>query len=182
MTKTPQFESVYKKLSKPVLKFIAKRIGARPQATEDVFEETMTAAWKGWNTFKHKSSYFTWVCRIALNKIADYYRGQIHERSKIVAPFLEELAYLEDDRISPEEKLALQDLRVSIRNCLNLLPDEKRNLLYLRYWEEMSIKQISKQFGTSERAVEGKIYRAKILLKDVFENEYPEMSKVFTKE
>jgi RNA polymerase sigma-70 factor (ECF subfamily) len=182
MTKTPQFESVYKKLSKPVLKFIAKRIGTKPQVTEEVFEETMTAAWKGWNTFKHKSSYFTWICRIALNKIADYYRGQVHERSRFVAPFLEELAFLEDDSISPEERMALQDLRVSIRKCLNVLPEEKRNLLYLRYWEEMSIKQIAKQSGISERSVEGKIYRAKLLLKDIFTDKYPEISKVYSKE
>ena len=182
MTKNPRFESVYKRISKPVFKFIAKRIGAKQQITEEVFEETMTAAWKGWNTFKHKSSYFTWICRIALNKIADYYRGQVNERSKIVAPFLEQIAYVEDENISPEEKLALQDLRVSIRNCLNILPSEKRNLLYLRYWEELSIKQIANQFGTSERAIEGKIYRAKHLLKNVFEEKYPEMSKIYSKE
>lgn len=177
--KTTQFEKIYKQLSTPVYKFIAKRIGARPDVTEEVFEETIVAAWRGLKTFKHKSSYFTWICRIALNKIADYYRGQIHERSRLIAPFLEDLAYIEDENILPEEKLALQDLRVSIRKCLDILPTKKRNLLYLRYWEEMTIKQIAMKFGMSERSIEGQIYRSKQLLKKILENEYPESSKVY---
>src|SRR3989344_3903145 len=115
MTKNPRFDAIYKSLSTPLYKFIAKRIGVKPQIAEEVFQETMTAAWKGWNTFKHKSNYFTWICRIALNKIADYYRGQVNERSRFVAPFLEEIAFIEDNRILPEEKLALDDLRFSIR-------------------------------------------------------------------
>lgn len=181
MPKTTRFDSYYKKFSKPLFKFIAKRLGAKPQATEEVFEETMVAAWKGFNTFQHKSTYFTWICRIALNKIADYYRGQINERSKLVAPILEEIAYVEDTNISPEEYLALQDLRVSLRNCLNLLPNKKRNLLYLRYWEEMSVKEIAKIMGMSERSVEGKIYRSKQLLKRLVESEEPETAKIYNK-
>lgn len=178
---TSSFESTYKKLSKPVFKFIAKRLGTKPQITEEVFEDTMVAAWKGFETFKHKSSYFTWVCRIALNKIADYYRGQVNERSKYVAPLLEEIANIEDNSLAPEEQIALDDLRVSIRNCLNILPPEKRNLLYLRYWEKLTIKQIAKQTRSSERKVEGKIYRAKQTLKTIFEEQYPETSKVYIK-
>ncbi len=173
------FDIVYKQFSKPVYKFIAKRIGAKPSVAEEVFEETIVAAWKGMGAFKHKSSYFTWICRIALNKIADYYRGQIHERSKLVAPFLEDLAYIEDPNIRPDEKIALDDLRLSLRNCLNLLPMDKRNLLYLRYWEDKTIKEIAKQLGTSERAIEGKIYRSKQMLKSIFENENPEASKEY---
>ena len=181
MPKTTRFDPLYKQLAKPVFKFIAKRIGASPHATEEVFEETMVAAWKGFKTFNYKSSYFTWVCRIALNKIADYYRGQVHERSKFVAPFLEEIANIEDNCLSPEEQMALDDLRVSIRNCLNILPGEKRNLLYLRYWEKLTIKEIAKRTGSSERKVEGKIYRAKQSLKTIFEEEYPETSKAYVR-
>lgn len=181
MLKNPRFEKVYRQISKPVFKFIAKRIGATPQAAEEVFEETMIAAWKGFNTFKNKSSYFTWICRIALNKIADYYRGQINERSVYVAPFLEELANIEDNNLNPEEYLALEELRVSIRNCLNILPSEKRNLLYLRYWEKLTIKEIAKRVGSTERKVEGKIYRAKQSLRTIFEDKYPETSRAYIK-
>lgn len=142
-------------------KFIARKIGAEQEAVEEVFSETVLAALNGWHTFKHKSSYFTWLCRIALNKIADYYRDQVHERSIIVVPTLKEFANLESKEISPEERLALSELRKSVNDCLNLLPPEKRRLLHLRYWREFATREIAKTLGVSVRAAEGKLYRAR---------------------
>jgi RNA polymerase sigma-70 factor (ECF subfamily) len=63
--------------------------------------------------------------------------------------------------LSPEEDLALKELRKSVNDCLNLLPTEKRRLLWFRYWADMSYDEISKIMGISRRAVEGQIYRAK---------------------
>lgn len=177
--KKARFENIYKSVSKPVIRFIAKRIGRDERAVDEVFSNTISAAWKGFNTFEHKSSFFTWICRIALNKIADYYRGQVHERSKFVAPILEDIANIEDCGLKPEESYMLQELRVSVRRCLDILPTEKRNLLYLRYWKDMTIKKIAKTLNVPERVVEGKIYRAKKLLKKIISSEVTETSKIY---
>lgn len=161
MAASKTFERVYKKFSLPLTKFIAKRMGATQPEVEIVFEETIVAAWKGLHTFRHKSSYFTWLCRIALNKIADYYRDQVHRNSKIVVPLIEALTKADFKNLSPEETLALKELRASVNDCLNLLPPEKRRLLQFRYWYDMSYTQIGKILGLSDRAVEGKLYRAR---------------------
>lgn len=161
MSQNPHFEDLHKKFSTPLFRFIAKRIGAKPEATEEVFEETVIAAWKGFKTFKYKSTYFTWLCRIALNKIADYYRDQIHERSHIIVPTLKAMSLIEAGDISPEERLVLNDLRDNVNACLNLLPTNVRKLLWYRYWRGMSYDQIAKVMDISVRAVEGRLYRAK---------------------
>jgi RNA polymerase sigma-70 factor, ECF subfamily len=169
------FAAVYKTFGTPLMKFIFKRLGADQDVAEEIFAKTIDSAWKGFGTFKYKSSYFTWICRIALNKIADYYRGQINERSRFVAPLLEDIANIEDKNLTPEEDLVLQELRVSIRDCLNTLPTDTRKLLYLRYWESLTIKQIAKELNVTERSVEGKIYRGKLLLKKILMVEHPEI-------
>jgi len=161
MSQNPHFEDLHKKFSTPLFRFIAKRIGARPEVTEEVFEETVIAAWKGFKTFKHKSTYFTWLCRIALNKIADYYRDQVHQRSHIVVPTLKAISLIEANDIAPEERLVLLELRDNVNTCLNLLPYKKRRLLWFRYWMNLSYEQIAEALGISERAVEGRLYRAK---------------------
>jgi RNA polymerase sigma-70 factor (ECF subfamily) len=161
MSQNPHFEDLHKKFSTPLFRFIAKRIGAKPEVTEEVFEETVVAAWKGFKTFKYKSTYFTWLCRIALNKIADYYRDQIHERSHIIVPTLKAMSLIEAGDISPEERLVLNDLRDNVNACLNLLPTNVRKLLWYRYWRGMSYDQIAKVMDISVRAVEGRLYRAK---------------------
>jgi RNA polymerase sigma-70 factor (ECF subfamily) len=161
MTKNPHFDSLYRSVSSPLYKFIAKHLRRDQTAVEEVFEETIVAGWKGYKTFEHKSSYFTWLCRIALNKIADYYHDQVNENSRIIVPLIDSLIYIDKDNLSPEEKLALKELRASVNDCLNLMPYEKRRLLWFRYWKDYSYEQIGKMLGISERAVEGQIYRAK---------------------
>ena len=156
-----KFEKIYKELALPLTKFVMKRTGADSKEVDEVVQETFVAAWRGWNTFKHKSSYFTWLCRISLNKIADYYHDQVHKNSRIIVPLLDAISDIDNKSLSPEENLALKELRSSVNDCLNLLPVEKRKLLWFRYWKDMSYGEISKIMGISKRAVEGQIYRAK---------------------
>lgn len=157
----PRFDNQYKKYSKPLIKFIAKHLHREENAVEEVFEETIVAGWKSYKSFKHKSSYFTWLCRIALNKISDYYRDQVNEKSKFIVPLLDSLTYIDNDKLTIEESLALKELRASVNDCLNLLPYEKRRLLWFKYWMDYSYEKIGKILGISERAVEGRLYRAK---------------------
>ena len=156
-----KFESAYKDFVLPLTKFVMKRTGSDKKEVDEVVEETFVAAWRGWNTFQHKSSYFTWLCRIALNKIADYYHDQVHQNSRIVVPILDAITDIDYKSLSPEENLALNELRTSVNNCLNLLPPDKRKLLWFRYWKDMSYAEISRMLGISEKAVEGQLYRVK---------------------
>lgn len=158
---TMQFEKLYKQFVGPLTKFVFKKIGSDPDTAEDIIAQTFEAAWKGYKSFKNKSSFFTWLCRIALNKIADYYHDQVNRKSRLVVPLIDAMANADSDSLSPEELTALNDLRASVNECLDLLPPDKRKLLQFRYWYNLSYTEISKIMGISERAVEGKIYRAK---------------------
>ena len=169
------FETVYKNIALPLMKFIVKKVGGRQDAVDEVFSRTIIATWQAWNSFNNKSSYFTWICRIALNKMADYYREEIHRESVFVAPLLEEFASASINELSPTERMALDELRSATRACLSLLPKEKKRLLFLRYWKQMTIKQIATQLGLSERAVEGKLYRARRKLDQIISVEHPDI-------
>ena len=161
------FQVIYKKLALPLTKFIVKRVGGDQDAVEEVFSRTLEAAWKGWNSFEHKSTYFTWLCRIALNKAADYYRDQVNERSRIITPTFKRLAEYKSSELSPEEYLVLEELKVGVNDCLNLLPYKTRRLLWLRYWKELTLFEIAKMMGISERAVEGRLYRARATMEEI---------------
>lgn len=155
------FESVYKKLALPLTKFIIKHVGGNPEAVDEVLSVTAISGWKSFKTFKHKSSYFTWLCRIALNKIADYYRDQVHAGSRIIVPLLGNLNISDDKSLSQEEKLILDELKTSVNNCLNLLPPQTRRLLWFKYWKDLSTREVAQILKVSRRAVEGRLYRAR---------------------
>lgn len=187
-SKTPQpqkslkyrsFAIAYKKFALPLMKFLVSRMGGNKDAAEEVFSQTVEAALKGCHTFEHKSTYFTWVCRIGLNKMADYYRQEINERSLFIAPAFETIAKIGSQELNPEEKLALDELKGCVLECIRLLPYEKRQLLYLKYWKDLSHKEIGRIMGLTERAVEGQLYRAKQALKYTIEEKYPDLAPAF---
>ncbi len=173
--KYKSFEKLYKEAALPLMKFLVKRTGGDTEVAEEVFSRTVESALTGYYRFENKSTFFTWVCRIGLNKIADYYRDQVHQRSRIIVPLFEELAEAKDSSLTPEEQLAVNDLRANLGRCLAVLPDETRKLLQLRYWEELSIKKIAHLLGISERAAEGKLYRARAELRVIVNEKYPDL-------
>lgn len=163
-----KFNKLYKDHISPLTRFVFKKIGSDPIEADRIVNETFEAAWKGYKTFKHKSSFFTWLCRISLNKIADYYRDQINRRSHLVVPTLKKLSQIESKEITISEKMVLDELREKVNQILNLLPLEKRRLLWYKYYRDLSYKEISVILQISPRAVEGKLYRAKLAFEALF--------------
>lgn len=153
------FKKIYLVVARPLRCFIAKRTGESEQVIDEIFSLTISAAWQGYKSFKKKSSFFTWVCRIALNKIADYYRGQVHKQSQFLAPFIEDLVI--PDLASFEEQLALEQLKLAVNKCLDLLPTDVRKILQLRYWQEATLAEIGQFLGISTKAAEVRLYRAR---------------------
>lgn len=169
------FEQLYRKFSRPVLKFILHRSGGDLEAAQEVVQDTFVSAFKSFHTFRSKSSYFTWLCKISLNKLADYYRRQVHYRSKVVVPALYTLDSLIDPALSPEEKYSLKELRRNVNACLDLLPRQYRQLLHLKYYRQLSGKKICLILNLQPRQLEGRLRRARIALAKVVSSLHPEL-------
>ena len=152
---------LYRKFGQRILKVLLKRNGGDLTVAEQVLQDTYVAAFKSFHTFHHKSTYFTWLTKIALNKLADYYRGQVNKNFQLPID-------LPTLGLSHEEKMALDELKFQVNACLNLLPSEYRRLLHLRYYEELSLKQIAVQLQITPRQLEGRLYRAKKLLGRIY--------------
>jgi len=163
------FDLLYRQLGRKILGLLLKRNGGDLAAAEAVVQDTFIAAYKSFHTFNNKSSYFTWLCRIALNKMADYYRDQANKKSKTIVPTLHGLSQILSPEISLEEQLMLEDLKTKVNNCLDLLPSEYRKLLQLKYYADLSNQQICLKLDLTERKLEGKLYRAKKALAKAYE-------------
>ena len=157
----PTISFLYKTLGQKILKLILKRNGGDLRTAEGVLQDTFVAAFKSFHTFRHKSSYFTWLGRIALNKLADYYRSQVNQNFQLPINF-------PAPGLSPEEQLGLTELKILVNKSLDLLPPEYRKLLQLRYYEELSTREISLKLHLSPKSLEGKLYRAKKRLAKIY--------------
>ena len=152
---------LYRLFGRRILKVILKRNGGDMLVAEEVLSDTFTAALKSFHTFKHKSSYFTWLTKIALNKMADYYRHRIHESSRLFAPSVDYFNSFIDPKISLEEEISLSELKTHVQKSLALLPKEYRDILDLRYLSDLSNQEICVKLDLTPRQLEGRLYRSK---------------------
>lgn len=107
-----------------------------------------------------------WLFRIARNLCFNKQRG---DKGKLDEP----LSTFDDGRIGPlvpsssvsaavEEKQE----RAALERALQLLPAESRELIVLRFIEEMTYAEISKTTGLEEAALRGRVFRSLKLLRD----------------
>ena len=151
------FEEAYEECYEVVYKAVYMRLLSR-ENTEDVVQETFIKAMNSWDSFdESKASVKTWLCTIAKNTMINYVRGnKKHENSSFdemseagfeVGVVDNELESLEDDDAREAYEL------------LKPLKPEDRELLIMRYVEEMSYKEIAEKVGSNDKAVAKKVER-----------------------
>lgn len=84
------------------------------------------------------------------------------------------LAAFDDDRIGPfvrehGSELERREDADMLRTAMATLPIEARELIVLRFMEEMSYSEIAKTVGATEASLRGKVFRALKLLRDALE-------------
>jgi RNA polymerase sigma-70 factor (ECF subfamily) len=145
-------EEFYLRFAPGLHAFIRRRI-REPEDVEDILAETMEAVITAIMRFKGESRVFSWLCRIASFKLADYYRR---------APSLPSISL--DDSESPTLSAPRQpDLETNlfIWQALHQLSHEHRRVLEAKYFSDFSIREIAIQMGRTEKAVESMLVRAR---------------------
>jgi RNA polymerase sigma-70 factor (ECF subfamily) len=107
-----------------------------------------------------------WLFRIARNLCFNKRRGK---RSKLDLPLTE----FDDGRIGPltpsssvTAPLEERQERAALERALGLLPPASRELIVLRFMEEMSYAEIAKAVGAEEGVLRGRVFRSLKLLRD----------------
>ena len=151
------FEEAYEECYEVVYKAVYMRLLSR-ENTEDVVQETFIKAMNSWDSFdESKASVKTWLCTIAKNTMINYVRGnKKHENSSFDE--MSEAGFEVGVADNELESLADDDAREAYE-LLKPLKPEDRELLIMRYVEEMSYKEIAEKVGSNDKAVAKKVER-----------------------
>ncbi len=151
------FEEAYEEYYDVVFKSVYMRMLSR-ENTEDVVQESFVRAMNSWNDFDEaKASVKTWLCTIAKNTMINYIRNnKKHENSSI-----DELneAGFEPGAEDKEIQSLIDDDAREAYELLKPLKPQDRELLVMRYVEEMSYKEIAEKVGSNDKAVAKKVER-----------------------
>ena len=151
-------EDFYKKYYFGVKKFVSQKIDDEGVA-EELTNDIMMAAIMCRSNFGGKCNEFSWICSIAKHKIIDYYRKKKLKTILFsVSPAFEEIA---DKALTPERDVLKNELKEEIKKTFKELNKGYKDILRLKYIEEMKISEISKNLKLTIKAVESKLIRAK---------------------
>lgn len=143
---------------------VFNQVDRNRDSAEDIIQETFLAAIKSAKSFRGQSSIYTWLCSIAYHKIADHYRRQARERKHLASDVNVDEVDTTDSpgrQNQPESMFESTQTRQIINQALAKLPLDYRQVLILKYIEEMSVLEISQIMGRSPKAIEGLLTRSR---------------------
>ena len=147
-----------------VYSLVFNQVDRNRDTAEDIVQETFLAALKSAKGFKGRSSAYTWLCSIAYHKVADHYRRQSRERKRMVSGVDVDTIDVSDNpgrQPQPDSLIESAETRQIVNEALAKLPWDYRQVLILKYVEELSVQEISQIMDRSPKSVEGLLTRSR---------------------
>jgi RNA polymerase sigma-70 factor (ECF subfamily) len=141
----------------PGLRLFLKKMTASATTADDLLQETWFDVFRSINALKRPEAFSAWLYRIARNKA--YRELRRRPPPVVVEVNLEELPSVEEQSFTVEEA-------EYVREALDELPVEQREVLVLRFVEGMSYEQIANVIASPLGTVRSRIHYAKRALKE----------------
>lgn len=147
---------------KPLVFYILRPILNDERDIEECFSDITVTVWNNIQYYNsEKGTFTTWLTAISRNAAFNKARKQ----SRI--NLNEEPVYESTPSpcISPEESAIKKERQKLLQKAIATLPKDSQSLFYRKYYYMQSTAQIASELGLSERAVEGRLYRIKKILR-----------------
>ncbi len=139
---------------------------------EDIFQEAFIRVIKTLKNgcYADSGKFSSWVMRIAHNLIIDYYRKK--KNLPVVSNDNYEYDLFNSCKFSDEsieDKLVVEQLRKGVSMLVELLPDNQREVVIMRYYRNLSFKEIAEETDVSINTALGRMRYALINLRRLAE-------------
>ena len=168
------YSEIMKSYKNSIYFTILKMIKNRDDA-EDLTIEAFSKAFKNLHKFKKEFTFSTWLFRIATNNTIDFIRKKkllttsIHTSLKDEAGQNIELD-IKDSNLDPNEITIKNEKIIIVRQLVNKLPEKYQNLVKLRYFKELSYKEIAIKTNSPLGTIKAQLFRARDLLFEIMKN------------
>lgn len=157
---------------------LAIKILRNREEAEEVSQDVFVKMHEALPTFKGDSKFSTWLYKIAYHRSLDYLKKQ---KRTLTTTSLDEFA--EHHIPSLENTLAVleaKERKAILKNAMNELQDEDSIVLTLHYFEELSLKEVSKIIGVEANTVKVRLFRSRKRLAAILKNSLePEMIRSY---
>ena len=141
------------------------------ELTEDLFQDTLFKIVRTLKKGKYieEGKFLSWVIRIAHNIIIDYYRKKNKMKNVYETDDFSLFDILHDKSLNAENQMIRQQLIEHVRTLIEILPDEQKDVLKMRIYEELSFIEIAEKMDISINTALGRMRYALINMRKYIE-------------
>ncbi|MGE3279116.1 MAG: RNA polymerase sigma factor [Candidatus Altimarinota bacterium] len=151
----PEFEAYYDQYKHKIYSYLYYRSGRNKELAEDLTSEVFMKALEKFESYKPDSSFQSWVYAIAHNHLVDHFRKD--KGAKVDLDEVENILESDGDaRSSLMKRVASEE----VQELLSYLSDEEREIVLLRYQQELPMQDIADIVGMPDSTVRVVIHRA----------------------
>lgn len=133
---------------------------------EEAAQEAFIRAYIHLESYNPAHKFSTWILSITSNYCID----QIRKRRAILLSIDEPLpphpALTSEKAKGPEGQLIMNEQQQLVQSLLAQLPEDYRQAVVLRYWNDLSYEEIAEIMQTTVSAIKSRLFRARKLLAD----------------
>ena len=167
------FEILISKHKDKVFAFILSKI-KNYNLAHDVFQDTfikvINSLKKG--KYNEEGKFLPWMMRIAHNLVIDHFRKEAKMRKVRPTDEFDIFDVLDDGNKNQEEVMMQTQVHADLKVLIEQLPEDQKEVLKMRYFEDLSFKQISDLTGTSINTALGRMRYALINLRKLAEKQH----------
>ena len=158
-------DEIMNKYGQEVLQLVYSYVNNK-EVAEDLTQDIFVKCYKSLHTYKGNSNLKTWLWRIAINHCKDYLKSWYNKKVIVTE---DDFTYMGSQKESVEQ-IVIQSAEDSrLASAVMNLPIKYREVIYLFYYEELSIKEIAMVIDVKENTIKTRLKKAKELLKEGLE-------------
>lgn len=158
------FDEIIEAYGNKILKLCFVQLGDKEEA-EDATQEVFIKVFKNIKSYNGDANIYTWIYKITINTCFDILKKKnSYDDISLYIDFIKDNKETED--------IILKNLTSrNIRLALMKIPEKYRILLYMFYFEELKISQISSILDEKENTIKTRLKRGRNVLRRIIESE-----------
>ena len=156
------FGQLVRAYERPVYNLTYRMLGD-PAEAEDAAQETFLRAYAKLATYQPGRKFVNWVLSIASHHCIDRLRRR-QRAPQLSLDGPSPPVWLASDAPQPDQVVSKKEQRERVHRVLDALPPDYRAAVVLRYWSDLSYREIAETMDTTESAIKSRLHRARQMM------------------